>query len=763
MKIQCSCGTKYAFDVTPEMAQNPVQLVCSNCGTDISSYVNELIRQELQATVPISVEPEPGPEAAPAPAAPAGLRMRVHTAPKETESAAAPAEMPVCLKHPPQRTTHKCRICQKPICPECMAMFGYVCSPHCRAKAEANGVTLPVYAVQRAVVKARHWRKVGLAMAGVGVLVAALLGAWVWYEFVGCLPRPYLSVRFPERARSGESAFCANNQIVFLHGATLARYDTKQNKQVWSHEVVDKKEAALERGNLSAEKLASYLVWLAEDYRLKVNGQNVWVVTPGKLTRYDWQTGEPKQEIPLTGGSEAVLQDNEVLVIGNQPGSRVITHISLANGEKRVEEVNEPKLAGRAHPSALATTKNVRSRSLAGLPVRVPGQNSAAPLDPGQVAAQVQSLSTPARIALPAVLASTMAQERLMTEINEQDGAQPALEKNSAPTEDYSLIPLKDGCLQFSVRLLERRTVTRTAMKERSGKSALDNVRADDAEAVANELLNDMQRDRGGDKVTEDQSRYWVTLRRADDKVKAEWVGEVVGPPGLIPLETVNVLAAGNVIRVFDKENRKIWEQALTFNVPLTSFASDGGYSFGAGPCVERGEILYVVDQGVLTAFDLANGNARWRLPTVGVTGMFFDDSGMIYVNTTTASHDTIKYSRQIDVSAKVDSVVLKIDPRSGKTLWSAKPNGFINYISGKYIYVVTSYAGDFDENGEPYGIETGFEKSAYLNIKRLNPKDGKVIWSYAQKRSPLDVRFNQNTIQLVFRKEVQALKFWTF
>ena len=49
MKIQCACGTKYAFDITPEMAQNPVQLVCQECGADLSSQVNELIRQELEA------------------------------------------------------------------------------------------------------------------------------------------------------------------------------------------------------------------------------------------------------------------------------------------------------------------------------------------------------------------------------------------------------------------------------------------------------------------------------------------------------------------------------------------------------------------------------------------------------------------------------------------------------------------------------------------------------------------------------------------
>src|SRR5882672_9781922 len=143
MKVQCSCGAKYSFDVTPEMAQHPVQLVCQTCGTDISSPVNELIRQQLQPAAPAPVQPEA--PASPAPAAPAAsgkLRMRVSTAaPTQTETAPESTdELPVCRKHPPHRTTHKCRICQKPICPECMALFGFVCSPHCKAKASANGI-----------------------------------------------------------------------------------------------------------------------------------------------------------------------------------------------------------------------------------------------------------------------------------------------------------------------------------------------------------------------------------------------------------------------------------------------------------------------------------------------------------------------------------------------------------------------------------------------------------------------------------------------
>src|SRR5215471_15452475 len=50
MKLQCPCGAKYTFDVTPEMASKPIRFVCSACGLDSSDFVNSLIRQELAAS-----------------------------------------------------------------------------------------------------------------------------------------------------------------------------------------------------------------------------------------------------------------------------------------------------------------------------------------------------------------------------------------------------------------------------------------------------------------------------------------------------------------------------------------------------------------------------------------------------------------------------------------------------------------------------------------------------------------------------------------
>src|SRR5207302_1049268 len=148
------------------------------------------------------------------------------------------------------------------------------------------------------------------------------------------------------------------------------------------------------------------------------------------------------------------------------------------------------------------------------------------------------------------------------------------------------------------------------------------------------------------------ESRYLVSLAKPGGQ--KDWTGEVIGPPRILPLQTVNVVAANKTIMVFDKANNPLWKSLLNYNLGEGFGLMDRQEGlYGQGPCVERKGSLYVFDQGVLTAFDLATGNVRWRLPSVGITGLFFDDQEMMYVNTTTADPESIRYSRQIDVTQK--------------------------------------------------------------------------------------------------------------
>ena len=780
MKIQCSCGAKYALDVAPEMAQSPVRFVCPACEVDSSDFVNNLVRQELG--LPATTAP------AATHAAPPAARVRIHTPPPNPKNSAPadPAAAQRCARHPGQFTTDQCRICAKPICPKCMELFGYVCSPLCKGKAESHGNEIPAFAGQKSVREARAWRRTGLVAATLGGLAVAGLGFWFWYAWIGSVPKTAWSVRFAEPAYSGQSAFYGPDQIVFLHGDTLARHDMKQKREIWSRHLVDKQQidAAVVQEMKATQALIDRITGdnpdnapkmpnpekLRENLRiaadaaleLVVCGQNIWVLSPGKLTRYDRDTGEPIKEIPLPASYSGLIpRGDELIDVDFESGKPIVTHINLSTCESRTELVGLPTdrpTDAKPGGSAAALTRVGPGRT--GLPVGLPGKDASKLMDPKMVAEQAQHLSYPAKIALPAILAHNLNQERTLAAYDGRLPGDPAPLAASAPerADDTSLIPTKDGFILLSVKLLESRITERAAMKPAPAKPVLNgNLTADKSTELANEMLNEAQRARGGEVTREDESRYLVTIRRPD--VPSGWSGEVIGPPTLYPLATVNVLAAKKMLRVLDKNNQALWQSPLTYNVKRGLAALEPEHApYGLGPCVERKDGLYVFDEGVLTAFDKAKGTVRWRLPSIGITGLFFDDQGMIYVNSTTASPDTIKYSNQIDITRKATPVVMKVEPRTGKGLWTAELGGLINYVSGPFIYTMQSYQVDEDESGVSMDAVLGRE--SFLSLKRINPKNGHVIWEHTQKRVPFDVQFDRNAIRLVFRKEVQVLRF---
>jgi hypothetical protein len=825
MKIQCSCGTKYAFDVTPEMGQSPIRFVCQNCGADSSTLVNQLIRQQLGLEAPAAavrpavapapvIVPPPAhrPSAATAASAAPVVRVAAAAASAPAAATASPVALPVagapplrvsapaasaaaaapevaapqiCNKHVGQLTTHRCLVCQKPICPQCMQLFGFVCSAYCKGKAENQGMDIPVYAGQRDVAQSREWRKVGLVTMSVGAVVAVAVGVWAWYAWVGSVPKVAFSVRMPEPAYYGQVRVCAQDQIVFLHGGTLARHDMKAKKEIWSNLLIDKKaiadeatkqfeeqQVAREKFRAAGGNLAEMAFVTREEYleslersatavlHLYVRGENIWVSSPGRFTRYDWQTGKPDKEIPLSEELEEPLtQGEELLFLSHRlAGEQTLTRFNLSTGESRVEE-----FAPRTALAGKSAAKRTGTNQGAGASAQEPK-----PIDPAAIANRVQNMSKAARLALPAVIAANANQQRLQTEMREQEEpAGAALRSRPASRgleeEPARLIVTRGGVVQLTSRLLETRIVQRKAMKDPPKKSALDGpINQAATAAIANELLNEMARERGADVVEENQSRYQVTLRRPGANESAEWTGEVAGLPNFISLQTVDVVTGGKSIIVLDKSMKKLWEAQLAYDVS-GGFNRDGDEqapSAGQGPCAERGDTLYVYDAGVLTAFDLASGTVRWRLPTVGTTGLFFDDQDMIYVNTSSATPDNLKYSNQIDVTEKVHPVVLKVEPKTGATLWRANNDGRISYISGKLVYTVESHQGDDDDADGLIGIETVFHVPPHIRIRRLDAGNGRVLWQHYQKRCPLDVRFDRNSIHLLFKKEAQVLKY---
>ena len=797
MKIQCSCGTKYSFEITPEMARNPVRFVCPNCGLDSSEYVNQLIREELaeQAASQSLPEDAPAPSIASVPPPAARLKISHEQKPAEPTPPAPSASGKFCAKHRTVPATGKCAICGTPICRQCMELFGYFCSPLCKNKADLQGVAAPVYAGQKSVVEAQFWRKAGLIFGSVVAALVLAVGVWIWYAWFGSVPHQRFSVRFDDSERShyGASRLVGDDQIVFLHGGILARYDLKTKKQVWQQTLVTQQQVAdlvKSEDEENARESAKYGrdiggVMLSGQHekmvrdslegalKLRVADENVWVgkyvqrTNPAdifassdyQLTRYDWATGKVAQQVTVPEDAGMFIdRSNEIVLLNHtEVGAQFVTHVSLADGAERTEEFHDPAAVTVAVASDARRTGGGAGNSTGG------GQPSGAE----KLAEEAQNLNLPGRIALPALVAGEMHRQQVAAALQDDDPSRPRPDKNfQREAARFMLLPDLNGYIQVAVRLLEEHIVTREAMKAPPKKSLLDsgNVSTGNETTAVNEQLNEMQRNSGNTSVSEDQSRYQVTLHRPDSTDTPDWTGEVIGPPEVFPLKTVNVLAGGRSVIVFDKANKKLWEASLTYPIGGGNRQfGDAEPQFGDGPVVEHGDTLYVFDQAVLSAYDLATGNARWRLPSIGIVGLFFDDRGMIYVNTTTGNPDDIKYARQIDVTKSTQAVLLKLDPRTGKTLWSVKPGGFISYLSGKFIYTVESNDPNPTDQVALSDTLQGLQRPPYLRIARINPKDGRLMWEHQQDRCPFDIRFDKNSIELVFKREVQVLHYLSF
>jgi hypothetical protein len=784
MKIQCNCGTKYAFDVTPEMAANPVSFICQNCGADNSLAVNMLIQQQFPATATESAPP-PAPVAPPPPVeSKPRMKVAVHVATPAAETATESAAPQMCRKHPGHFTSEQCRVCNKPICPQCMVLFGYVCSAFCKNEAEARGIELPIYAHQAGVAARRETRKLGKIIFGILGGVSLLVGAYVWYLAAGSRPHVVFAAQFKAPAYNGGGKLFERDLVV-LHGGRLARFDWKDKKEIWGVDFIDMQKIDAEAAEAVVQENADIEQWKKEgggefaprrhskeefakmflsraqsDYTLHVHEQNIWLRSDEKLVQYDWATGKAGKEVALKGNIERTIVSPEALLIfaSTDKGEDLIK-MDWKSGETQTQPLrSRPTLATLTRSNL---TNQIRAALASAARTNALAAQRGAPANPalkGYKVAQPDPLQV--RLAAPAIAANTVQNKRIERALEEDDEREPSF--SFAALDGPQFIPDRGGVVEFSTKLLEKKIVERQAMKAPPKKSALEGtVNQSATVAIANEIFNEFAREATGGVEKEDVSRYEVIIKRTSpDAVETKM--EVTGPPEFFPLNTVDLLVAGKTLHVLDKAGKKLWESKLNFDIGGgfgPSLWGDDLIANASAPGVERDGLLYFFDQGVLTCFELTTGNARWRQPTVGVTKLLFDDKGMLYVDTTTGSADKLKYSQQVDISDKSYPVIIKIDPKTGKALWRSERHGRLSHVFGKLVYTMEWHGGDDDDEPTGLGIP-GAYTPPHIRLRRLSASSGEVKWEYYQKRAPLNVDIQKNTIQLVFKKELQVLKF---
>jgi hypothetical protein len=164
------------------------------------------------------------------------------------------------------------------------------------------------------------------------------------------------------------------------------------------------------------------------------------------------------------------------------------------------------------------------------------------------------------------------------------------------------LLNAGENFISLSVKLVEARFANaRPEQADTKRKSVLESgvTGANASEAIA-EVMADWQREEPGAARGEDESRYAVTLHRVLGGTCSDWTGEVIGPPALYSLATVDVLAAGKTIRVFDKSNKKLWEAGLGFSTAQSTAIQRDPFVENSDviPAVEHGNRLYFFDPG---------------------------------------------------------------------------------------------------------------------------------------------------------------------
>ena len=341
VKIQCDCGTRFAFDVEPVNGRMPVKINCPGCGEDRTGQANEVIRQQLVAAAapvpPVVAPPVPILQEAPAPVR-QPMRVAVPPSPIAEAPAVAAAAM-ICPRHPKNAVVETCRVCGKPMCRDCMELFGYVCSTYCQQRATQTGMDLPVYKKQRAVIGARAAQAGRLIWRTALVLGFVFLGAWIWYTFFGSHPRIIYSEPLPHGDRARFYQFLGPDQVLSIKANRMSLFDVVQKRPLWSVplNVGFSPPPPPDSGAPSIEEE----VELYPRPRVIAAPNDLWILFPGRLIQYDRHNGNSKQEITLNPPFFGLAQSDSGLttVSGDESGHQTITRIAFADGTARTEPI----------------------------------------------------------------------------------------------------------------------------------------------------------------------------------------------------------------------------------------------------------------------------------------------------------------------------------------------------------------------------------------------------------------------------------------
>jgi outer membrane protein assembly factor BamB len=320
IKVQCSCGGKFAFDVEPVNGQMPCDVACPECGADATGQANRVIAENLARQNIGTPAPSTG-----------GLKLSrssshaSSTSAAPTEARASEGGVEYCSRHGRSVVESKCHICGKPICRECMQVFGYLCSAACRYKAEQEKIRVPVCEFQKSVAESKQWRKVGAIAAVIALIVGGLIGAYGWYAFVGSKPSVYYTWKAPKGEDVPSARFVDSNEMLLVDGEKATLRDIEQNKEIWTKKL-----------SQSSSRFSRYA-----EPQVFVTPAAIWVCLPTSILQLNRNSGEIQKSIALSGSLVGAVVDGSVLVATsrNDRDKESVTKVDIATGSTKTQDI----------------------------------------------------------------------------------------------------------------------------------------------------------------------------------------------------------------------------------------------------------------------------------------------------------------------------------------------------------------------------------------------------------------------------------------
>lgn len=613
----------------------------------------------------------------------------------EVESPHALESTPVsCKKHVGTPSTGECLVCQTPICPKCMQIFGYLCGAQCRRIAEDRQMKVPECPEQMTTAENKEWAATRRTLLKWVALFLMLLGAWLYYALHLSRPHPIMTLTGGSNFTSGNALWIDDNQFVLLQGVELACYSVGQSLPIWTAQTPYGKEGGLGFGG-------SFL----RSESMFITGDRIWLMSPTGAHSYLIADGSPGP-LPQLNGTLHQWRHKGRYVLANGIRSDgttpFVAKLDLVEGRWKSLQMDGPE-------SSRNRTTGVQGPADAWIP----------------------------RVASPGEF----------------------LDAGTAEVPEFQdlWIPAEDHWLEMEVQLREAKVVSVQAMRDNRGESVFNEKTSvsTSLRQAAEEVFNDMRSAESGGYVTEDQSTYEVVLRRHLGGGSGRYKATVTGPPRFYPAQSVDVLVAGKDLYLLNAANRLINQTKLSF--PPTEALSSYMLEPPPSPCLETNQTLFFIDAGNVTAFSLPDGEVKWRLPTVGVSEIRYGKNHQLILNTTSASPDLLRFSKELQLDNPPEPIILVVDAQDGAIIREIPKLGGLDYVNGRYAYATQFSGGSALEAIMTQGKDL---PDGHFRMFRIRPESGKVLWKYHQHGWPSLLAFRNNRILIEKEGQIQLLQY---